>query len=478
MAIERRHAAASADEALAAELGDLESGLEHAEAKRQQRVQALAAARSKADRAQQEFEGADERFRAAGGRSYENRAEREASCEAARARLEAAREGLRTLAAGPAPLLLLRDDLATLADQSEAERDARRRAELAEELKVRDALTLEWARDSGLEANALKAFGERLAEDRLARESSDVEYWLGLGDSAHAELSRLVADGLDAVGAAANGALTAAHEAKSALELAERRLAEVPTVAAIEGIAEERERCRHEFATAEREHEAAARDLEEAERERRSAAELQERQLRRVAEASLGHEDSQRLFRHAEKARQTLRELRQKAAASHMERIEALISESLSELLRKEGLVKRVSISPETHALRLYGRGEQEIDPKELSAGERQLTALSLLWGLARASKRALPLIIDTPLGRLDASHRSLFVSRYLPRAGHQVIVLSTDTEVDRGLLNSLNGAVGRSYRLEHDATTHATEFREGYFFDESAIGPPALEAA
>lgn len=477
VAIERRHVTAGSDEALAAEVAHLESDLKQAEAKRQQQAQALAAARSKVDRAQREFERADERFRAAGGRSFENRAEREASCETARARLEAGREGLRTVATGLLPLLLLRDDLTTLADQSEAERDARRRIELAEQLELRDSLTLEWARESGLEGNSLKAFGKRLAEDRLTREDSDVEHWLGLGDSAHAELRKLVAGGLDIAAEAAKGALGAAHEAKSMLELAERRLAEVPTAAAVEDIAEERERRRSELVSAEQESDTAARNLEAAERERKSAAELHERQLRRIAEVSLGNDDSQRVFRHAEKTRQTLLELRQRAAASHMERIEALIRESLAELLRKDGLVAEVSISPETHALRLYGRGGREIDPKELSAGERQLTALSLLWGLARASRLALPLIIDTPLGRLDASHRSLFVSRYLPRASHQVIVLSTDTEVDRSLLNSLNGAVGRSYHLEHNPATHTTEFSEGYFFSEIDL-PTGMEAA
>ena len=41
-----------------------------------------------------------------------------------------------------------------------------------------------------------------------------------------------------------------------------------------------------------------------------------------------------------------------------------------------------------------------------LSAGEKQLMVISLLWALAICSKKKLPVIIDTPLSRLDSAHR------------------------------------------------------------------------
>jgi DNA sulfur modification protein DndD len=46
------------------------------------------------------------------------------------------------------------------------------------------------------------------------------------------------------------------------------------------------------------------------------------------------------------------------------------------------------------------------------------------------------------------------------------VLVLSTDTEVDRQLAHQLNGAVASTYRLDHDDETLATEIVPGYFFD------------
>jgi DNA sulfur modification protein DndD len=89
-----------------------------------------------------------------------------------------------------------------------------------------------------------------------------------------------------------------------------------------------------------------------------------------------------------------------------------------------------------------------------------------MLWALARVSGRPLPVIIDTPLGRLDSDHRRLLVERYFPQASHQVILLSTDTEVDQTYFSSLREHVATAYRLEFDMTERCTTVTPGYFFE------------
>ena len=127
----------------------------------------------------------------------------------------------------------------------------------------------------------------------------------------------------------------------------------------------------------------------------------------------------------------------QNAAAGFMGELRRKRSSSLSEsitdmmgrLVHKEELVSSVEISAEDFAIRIFDRkGDEVLNP---SAGEREVFALSMVWGLARISNRSLPVIIDTPLGRLDQMHRANFVERFLPAAGEQVIVLSTDSEID-----------------------------------------------
>ena len=81
-----------------------------------------------------------------------------------------------------------------------------------------------------------------------------------------------------------------------------------------------------------------------------------------------------------------------------------------------------------------------ELDAKQLSAGEKQIYAIAMLEALAKTSGRRLPIIIGTtPLGRLDSKHREQLVNAYFPHASQQVIVLSTDTEIDQEYLSALS---------------------------------------
>ncbi|MEM9492336.1 MAG: DNA sulfur modification protein DndD, partial [Myxococcota bacterium] len=152
--------------------------------------------------------------------------------------------------------------------------------------------------------------------------------------------------------------------------------------------------------------------------------------------------------------------------ARNVKRIEKLILDSFRQLLRKKTLVSSMTIDPKSFSVELRDRNGDKLSPERLSAGERQLLAVSMLWGLARASGRPLPAVIDTPLGRLDSTHRSLLVERYFPYASHQVLLLSTDEEIDEHYFGRLRPHVGRSYLLDFDDRAGATSVREGYFWE------------
>lgn len=133
-------------------------------------------------------------------------------------------------------------------------------------------------------------------------------------------------------------------------------------------------------------------------------------------------------------------------------------------LARKSDFVSDVVIDKTTFSMTLLD-GEGRVLPKSsLSAGEKQIYAIALLWALARTSGRPLPMIIDTPLARLDSEHRARLAERYFPAASHQVILLSTDTEIDGELAEGLRPHISHVYRLNYDPDSRTTSAQPGYF--------------
>ena len=74
-------------------------------------------------------------------------------------------------------------------------------------------------------------------------------------------------------------------------------------------------------------------------------------------------------------------------------------------------------------------------------------------------------------MARLDVAHRDQLVERYFPRASHQVIILSTDTEIERDYFEQLQPHIARAYHLNYDEASKQTVANEGYFWDTDAVG-------
>ena len=140
------------------------------------------------------------------------------------------------------------------------------------------------------------------------------------------------------------------------------------------------------------------------------------------------------------------------------------IVEGFNQLSHKPDRIKRVDIDPRTFAVTLYDTDNQPLSKEELSAGEKQIYSTALLWGLAKTSGKVLPMILDTPLGRLDSNHRQLLIERYFPYASHQVILLSTDTEIDKSFLSLLEPHLSHTLHLVYQQTEACTTIEDGYF--------------
>jgi DNA sulfur modification protein DndD len=144
--------------------------------------------------------------------------------------------------------------------------------------------------------------------------------------------------------------------------------------------------------------------------------------------------------------------------------LEKRIKSKFDSLERKSELVAKVKINPETFNLTLLGLDGLALDTKRLSAGERQLLSVAILWALAEASGKEIPTIIDTPMGRLDGKHRTKLVENYFPEAAGQVILLSTDEEIAGQYYKKLKRSVAKEYHISYEEAAKTSTITEGYF--------------
>jgi DNA sulfur modification protein DndD len=449
----------------------------------QQRVETLVAERAALEnrvlRAETESKEAEAEFAAAGGKHWEARQAREkrlAELAALERDLEAR---LVVLASGELPLVLVGPLLEQVAEQ-DAREHAQAEAEItARLLAERDSKLLEVLQSGRPPAKLLRLIMEYLEADRQARQVHEpVERRLELSETGRALLARLRGQELTRLRAEVQRLEAQSAEVGREHEDLERAEARMPAETDIARLVERFKQATQAHTVLE--HEARRMD---GEIERRKA-ELKTCQAKLAGlaqgrvEKEFAAEDVRRMIVLAGRTRETMQLFLHRVTDHKIDRLSALITESFRFLLRKQALVERIAIDPATFAITLYDRAGQAVPKERLSEGEKQIFAISVLWGLARASARPLPALIDTPMARLDATHRHHLVERYFPNASHQVVLFSTDTEVDRHYYRLLQPSIARVYHLNYDEGAKLTIGEEGYFWQEPPVSPQTGEEA
>lgn len=190
--------------------------------------------------------------------------------------------------------------------------------------------------------------------------------------------------------------------------------------------------------------------------------------IRQVIAGRQKNERSRRMAGLTEAVQRTLDVYAERLRAEKLGLLESHILEAAGTLMHKD-IIGAISINPETFEVSLYDKDGGAVPRETLSKGEQQMLATSILWGLARTSGRPLPFMIDTPLARLDAEHRVNLIERFFPLASHQMIILSTDTEIGRDDYPRLAPYISKSYTIRYDPGSSSTRTRRGYFWDGEA---------
>ncbi len=171
----------------------------------------------------------------------------------------------------------------------------------------------------------------------------------------------------------------------------------------------------------------------------------------------------------ASKVQKVLDEYIKKLKVKKLDLLEVYLLEEIQRLMHKENLITKVSVNKETFDISLYDKNG--LVPKDLlSKGEKQMFATAVLLALAKTSGKPLPFMIDTPLARLDIGHRDNLIEKFFPYASHQVVIFSTDSEIDEKYYQKMKPYLARSYAMEYLPGKGKTMQHLGYFWDDNGV--------
>ena len=375
-------------------------------------------------------------------------------------------EQVRQLLAGALPLVIVQDKIKILVDKLTTIQSSQRQNELKQDVslrldRLRQALT-KTSNDSALESAIESSFGDLLAENKSAnteiigtleltvQQLEKLRHWSNetIPKSAtllstHRDHLQMLSSSWEALEAKLRRAPQ--DDSNSALKNDFNLLAE---------LADKRGDLRRQI----------THNLDNKRKLIQNSIDLV-RQIKQLSKERNSNKRDTQVVEYGVGTRALLKDFIFESTARRIKELETNLTESLQRLVRKKQLVQSAKIDPETLKVTLFDRDNNQFDKSELSAGERQMYAFAILEAMTKTSGRKLPTIIDTPLGRLDSKHRGRLAEHYFPSASHQVVILSTDTEVDEGFFNKLSPDISHAYHLNYDEAECCTSAEYGYFW-------------
>lgn len=138
--------------------------------------------------------------------------------------------------------------------------------------------------------------------------------------------------------------------------------------------------------------------------------------------------------------------------------LEKTINEKFTKL-RKEGYEANCIRLDENFNINIYDKDGSAMDILSSSSGQKQIIATALIWAISEYIPEEIPMIIDTPLGRLDEKNQTRILNDFYPNASNQVIILPTPSELRHEGFKQLQEHIEKVYELSN--TGSATTVRE-----------------
>ncbi|MFB8795109.1 MAG: DNA sulfur modification protein DndD [Microcoleus sp.] len=450
-----------------AALEKIEETFKEVTAKKDLQIEKKGSCQNKLDKAQKNQQQASEKFIYEGGKIAADRSLLDKQLNDYKTAADKSREAMIQLASNTLPLALISPLLTQAKTQAETEA-SQQQAKIAQNIiKQKSDRLLNYIAEISLNPEQLDKIQDFIRQENQELEQQaalDTPPWLGADNNSIQQLENILSYQIKAQQTTAAEQIEKLQNIEAEIDFTDRQLAAAASPEAYEKLESEVKNAQKAVANAAADLESTNRRIEELDRELAKT----QKELETYSSEYITIRNSQHIITSIAKAQGTLKQFKEKLTLKKLNKLEIEITDCFRYLLHKTDLVHRVAIDTQTFSLSIYDSEGKQVPKHRLSAGEKQLLAIAFLWGLARVSGRQLPVAIDTPLGRLDSSHRNNLVERYFPSASHQVILLSTDTEIAKTEYDKLQEleAIAHSYILKYDSAKRQTTVETGYFWE------------
>jgi DNA sulfur modification protein DndD len=423
--------------------------------------QKLEQARKKCDRARH-------KFNQEGGKIAAERESIETKLEDLNSQIETKRQELINLADSSLPLKLITPLLSAAIAQGQQEIKSQQFQQAQEVIAARDQKLLDYLDTITLSASSIDKIKFFIAqENQTIADSIQPDSILNLTPKQLQELITVTNERLPLQNKQAQANITQVNQLENQINQTESKLAIAASPEDYQKLIDAVEKTQTVVTKAKAAYNLAHEQAQNLDKEIERIQQELNRKLKNYSEEAIDKINDEHIIASATKVQQNLKLFKEKLTLKKLNKLETEVKDCFLYLLHKSNLINRVTIDSDRFRLELYDHQGQLFPKQRLSAGEKQLLAIAFLWGLARVSGRSLPIAIDTPLGRLDSSHRHNLVERYFPTASHQVILLSTDTEIGEQEVKMLRGqeAIAHEYLLKYNPQQRQTTIEPGYFW-------------
>lgn len=418
-------------------------------------TQSVAATLTDVDKAKTALATFSAKAQRAGLGAYEQAAQLRANEEVAAKQVQLAASAVRDALADPlAPLAGLTGLWKAYSEHWALEQEAKVAKNLLSEIKNRDHRILK-SIESGIPDEIIKSIKSAFQADNALYEKVANRELILVGTDSPTSLNPQIQKASETY----KIALKQLSTARSYHAECQQRLAAVPQGDRLAELLADMQEYASEVAEAERAYDSLRKELDELLARKLHLESKLNAANQRLSKDFRGLAHHEKAIAAGQRAREVLAIYKDRLLASKATWLSEMISSEFKGLMRKQRLISKVLVDPETYSVTIVGAGGHELPMERLSAGERQLLAVSVLSALIRERKGRFPVVVDTPLARLDRAHREALIKRFFAKVSHQVLVLSTDEEVEGTVYDEMSKFTSTAYQIDFSDENHSSAF-------------------